>query len=81
MEKNIIKYIKEALNTLYSINTTEITVPVEKTKEGIEGDFTVVVFPFVKVSKKSPADTAKELGVFIKQRNEDMHPTMLFKVF
>lgn len=72
MEKNIIKYIKEALNTLYSVNTTEITVPVEKTKEGIEGDFTVVVFPFVKLSKKSPADTAKELGVFIKQRNEDI---------
>ncbi|MDD3687650.1 MAG: arginine--tRNA ligase, partial [Bacteroidales bacterium] len=72
MEKNIIKYIKEALNTLYSVNTTEISVPVEKTKEGIEGDFTVVVFPFVKLSKKSPADTAKELGVFIKQRNEDI---------
>lgn len=72
MEKNIIKYIKEALQALYSVNTTDITIPVERTKEGIEGDYTVVVFPFAKFSKKSPVDTAKDLGVFIKHRNEDI---------
>lgn len=51
MEINIKKYIKEALNSLYSVDTTNIDVAVEKTKEGINGDFTVVVFAFSKFSK------------------------------
>jgi len=72
MEKNIVKYIKEALSTLYYLDAAGMDIPVEKTKQGIEGDFTIVVFPFVKFSKKSPADTAKDLGVFIKSRFEDI---------
>ncbi|MFY9591696.1 MAG: arginine--tRNA ligase, partial [Bacteroidales bacterium] len=72
MEINIKKYIKEALNSLYSVDTTNIDVAVEKTKEGINGDFTVVVFAFSKFSKKSPADTAKDLGAFIKQKYDDV---------
>jgi arginyl-tRNA synthetase len=72
MEKNIVRYIKEALSTLYNVETTGMDIPVDKTKQGIEGDFTIVVFPFVKFSKKSPADTAKDLGVFTKSRFEDI---------
>ncbi|HOZ31196.1 MAG TPA: arginine--tRNA ligase, partial [Bacteroidales bacterium] len=63
MEKNIVKYIKEAISTIYSTDTTNLDVPVEITREGIEGDFTVVVYSFTKFSKKSPEDTAKDLGV------------------
>lgn len=72
MEINIKKHIKEALNSLYSIDTTNIDIAIEKTKEGINGDFTVVVFAFSKFSKKSPADTAKDLGAFIKQKYDDV---------
>ncbi len=72
MKKNIVKYIKEALSTLYNVDTASLEIPIENTKQGIEGDYTIVVFPFVKYSKKSPADTAKDLGVFIKTRFEDI---------
>lgn len=72
MEKNIEKYIKQGLEALYSIDTTNIDIPIEKTKEEIKGDFTVVVFAFSKFSKKSPADTAKDLGTFIRQKYEDV---------
>jgi arginyl-tRNA synthetase len=72
MEKNIVKFVKDALSTLYHVDTTELIIPIERTKQGIEGDFTVVVFPFAKFSKKSPSDTAKDLGVFIKTRCEDI---------
>jgi len=81
MEKNIRKYIKEALESLYNADIENISVPVEKTKPGIEGDFTVVVFPFVKLSKKSPEDTSKDLGVFIKSRFDDIASYNIIKGF
>lgn len=81
MEKNIIKYIKEALTTLYSTDTTKLAIPVEVTREGIEGDFTIVVYSFVKFSKKSPEDTAKDLGVFIKSKFEDIASYNIIKGF
>lgn len=81
MEKNIKKYIKEALQSLYSVDTENIEVAVEKTKLGIEGDFTVVVFPFAKFSKKSPVDTAKDLGAYLRQKNEDISSYNIIKGF
>ncbi|MDR2010518.1 MAG: arginine--tRNA ligase [Bacteroidales bacterium] len=72
MEKDIKKYIKEALTTLYSVDVHDFNVQVEKTKDGIEGNYTIVVFPFVKFSKKKPLETAKDLGVYIKSRCEDI---------
>ncbi|MDD3859207.1 MAG: arginine--tRNA ligase [Bacteroidales bacterium] len=81
MEKNINKYIKEALSTLYSTDTTNLVIPVEVTREGIEGDFTVVVYSFTKFSKKSPEYTAKDLGVFIKSKFEDIASYNIIKGF
>jgi len=81
MEKNIVKYIKDALETIYSVDTTKLNISVEKTREGIDGDFTVVVFPFVKFSKKKPEDTAKDLGVYIKSRFEDIAAYNIIKGF
>ncbi len=81
MEKNIIKYISEALESLYNADIKSIKVSVEKTKPGIEGDFTVVVFPFVRISKKSPEDTAKDLGAFIKSRFDDIASYNIIKGF
>jgi arginyl-tRNA synthetase len=81
MEKNIIKYIKEALETIYKVDVSNLSISVEKTREGIDGDFTVVVFPFVKYTKKKPEDTAKDLGVFIKSRFEDISSYNIIKGF
>lgn len=72
METNIIKHVKEALTALYSTDNELINIQIEKTKSGIEGNFTIVVFPFVKFSKKSPIETAKDIGVYIKTRYEEI---------
>ncbi len=72
MEKNIIKYIREVLSDLYVVDSNNTTISLERTKPGIDGDFTIVVFPYVKYSKKSPADTAKEIGVALKARCEEI---------
>ncbi len=81
MEKDIIKYIKEGLETIYKAETNNLSISVEKTREGIDGDYTVVVFPLVKYSKKKPEDTARDLGVFIKQRFDDVASYNVIKGF
>ena len=72
MEKDIVRYIGEVLSDLYVVDSNAVTISLERTKPGIEGDFTIVVFPFVKYSKKSPVDTAKEIGVSLKSRCVDI---------
>ena len=42
-------------------------VQVQKTKKEFEGSLTLVVFPFLKISKKKPEDTAAEIGEWMKQ--------------
>ncbi len=81
MEKNIVNYIKKALENLYKADTDKIKIAVEKTKSGIDGDFTIVVFPYLKFSKKNPEDTAKDIGVFIKSKYEDIESYNVTKGF
>ena len=42
----------------------------QKTRSGFEGNLTLVVFPFLKISHKKPEDTAQDLGEYIKQNCE-----------
>mgnify|MGYP003328701117 CR=1 FL=1 len=50
------------VNKLYGPNFTEGEITVNQTPEEFTGDFTVVIFPFVKVAKKKPEDVGNELG-------------------
>jgi len=51
--------VSTVLNTLYG---WEGPVELQETRKDFEGDATLVVFPFLKLSRKSPADTANEIG-------------------
>lgn len=56
----------KSIEKLYNIsNFPKNQIVVQPTKEGIDGDFTLVVFPISKVSKKKPADTADDIGKFM----------------
>jgi len=55
---------KEALQTLYGGEVA--TISFEKTNPLFIGDFTLVVFNFLKLSKKKPEETAKEIGNYLK---------------
>ncbi len=57
----------EAVKALYGQDVPEKMVQLQKTKKEFEGSLTLVVFPFLKISKKKPEDTAAEIGEWMKQ--------------
>ena len=60
-----LKGVKE----LYGVEVPAKMVQLQKTKKEFEGHLTLVVFPFLKASKKGPEQTAQEIGEYLK-RNE-----------
>lgn len=62
IEKEISSSALAAVKELYGQELPEKMVQLQKTKPGFEGNITLVVFPFLKVSRKNPQDTAKEIG-------------------
>ena len=61
MEKTIQNKIKEAIKSLYNHEISINQIQVQRTRKEFDGDFTVVVFPFLKISKKKPEETADEI--------------------
>ena len=61
------KAAKDAVKALYGQDVPEKMVQVQKTKKEFEGSLTLVVFPFLKMSKKKPEDTAQEIGEWMKE--------------
>ncbi len=67
MTENLIKsHIAAALKSLYQIETGAEQILIEPTKSDFEGDYTFVVFPYLKQSKKNPERTATEIGEYLK---------------
>ncbi len=62
IEKEISSSALAAVKQLYGQDVPEKMVQLQKTKPGFEGNLTLVVFPFLKMSHKKPQDTAKEIG-------------------
>lgn len=65
-EQQIKKAVLQIIKELYTIELDENSIQIQKTKKEFEGDFTLVVFPFVRYSKKSPDATAQEIGEKVK---------------
>ncbi len=55
----------EAVKALYGMDATEKMLQLQKTRSEFEGNLTLVVFPFVKAAKKSPEQTAQEIGEYL----------------
>ena len=58
-EEFILSVVKRATEELYGVSDN---IQIQKTRKEFEGDYTVVVFPLLKASRKSPEATATELG-------------------
>ncbi len=67
IEQQIITTAQQAVKTLYGQEVPEKMVQLQKTKREFEGNLTLVVFPFLKISRKKSEDTAQDLGEYIKQ--------------
>ena len=65
MEKLIQAAAQAAVKELYGQEVSEKMVQLQKTRAEFEGNLTLVVFPFLKMSKKSPEDTASEIGEWL----------------
>lgn len=62
LEKKISTAVLSALQSLYGITPEATSVQLQKTKKEFEGHYTLVVFPFLKASRKNPEATAQEIG-------------------
>ena len=58
----------EAVKSLYGQEVAPKMVQIQKTKQEFEGNLTLVVFPFVKISRKKPEDTAQEIGLYLQDK-------------
>ena len=63
------KASKEAIEHLYSISLSGKDIQVNDTKPEFEGDYTLVLFPFIKLLKKSPEQLGNEIGDYLVKNN------------
>ena len=70
IEQNLVASIIDALKTLYGSDVAENQVQLQKTKKEFEGHLTLVVFPFLRISRKKPEDTAAEIGAYLKEHTK-----------
>ena len=62
----MVQSVVEAIKSLYGTDFSTEKIQLQKTRKEFEGDFTLVVFPFLTLSKKRPEETAQEIGEFLK---------------
>lgn len=65
IEKNVADSVVQAIKTLYGQDVPAGQVQLQKTKKEFEGHLTLVVFPFLKISRKNPEQTAQEIGEYV----------------
>ena len=67
IEQQIINAAIAGVKAIYGQDVPEKMVQLQKTRSEFEGNLTLVVFPFLKLSHKKPEDTAADLGAYIKE--------------
>ncbi|MEI6898876.1 MAG: arginine--tRNA ligase, partial [Bacteroidota bacterium] len=71
----------EAISALYLQTVEPSSVGFEKTKKEISGDYTIIVFPYSRISKKSPEATANEIGHYLSEKIEEIASYNVIKGF
>lgn len=70
IEQQLNNAVIESIKALYGQDITPEQVTLQKTKKEFEGHLTLVVFPFLRMSRKKPEDTATEIGQWIQNHTE-----------
>jgi len=81
IEALISKAAGEAVKALYGMDATEKMLQLQKTRSEFEGNLTLVVFPFVKAARKSPEQTAQEIGEYLLEHCEAVEKFNVVKGF
>ena len=66
IEQTLQHAVATALKNLYNYECAPASVVLQTTKKEFAGDYTVVVFPYVKAARKAPEQVASDLGAAIK---------------
>ncbi len=77
----ITEKVKEALKAIYNLSYDSVQIQIQTTRKEFEGDVTAVVFPFLKLSRKSPEATAEELGTYLLEHNSEIDKYNVVKGF
>ncbi len=70
-----------AVKALYGQDIEASSVQVQKTKREFEGHLTIVVFPYLKMSRKGPEQTAGEIGTWLRENVEEVSSYNVIKGF
>jgi len=81
IESKIAESVIKGLKQLYGQEVPASQVQLQKTKKEFEGHLTLVVFPFLKLSKKKPEDTAQEIGEYLKTNDPAISAFNVIKGF
>lgn len=79
LEAAIKSGIAEAIQALYSTEIAEVKL--ESTNKDFEGDYTFVVFPLLRLSKKKPEETAEEIGQWLMDNTQAIQAYNVVKGF
>ena len=72
LENILTQQAKNAVRALYEVDCTDAQVQLQKTRPEFEGNITLVVFPFVKVARKAPAQVAEEIGQWLMANSPEL---------
>ncbi|WP_367866572.1 arginine--tRNA ligase [Pedobacter sp. WC2423] len=81
IQQHIITATINAVKELYNQDLPEAQVNLQDTRSEFEGEITMVVFPVVRFSKKSPEATANDLGEYLKEHIEEITAFNVVKGF
>ncbi|MBR6304046.1 MAG: arginine--tRNA ligase, partial [Paludibacteraceae bacterium] len=72
LEQQISTLAKAAVKALYGVEADDSQIQLQKTRPEFEGNITLVVFPFVKIARKAPAQVAAEIGEWLMANGEEL---------
>lgn len=81
IEQQIAGAVIAGIKTLYGADVTADQIQLQKTKKEFKGHLTLVVFPFLRLSKKSPEQTAQEIGAYLQQNESAVAEFNVIKGF
>ncbi len=80
-ENFIFEKAKMAVEALYGAEVNEKMIQTQATRKEFEGDITLVTFPLLKTSRKSPEITAQEIGAWLKENCQEVESFNVIKGF
>lgn len=81
IEQNLVASVQSALQSLYGQEVPAAQVQLQKTKKEFKGHLTLVVFPFLRMSRKGPEQTAQEIGEYLKANSSAVADYNVIKGF